>query len=83
MSDVIISTRDYGPILHVGGEILQLTHEDGNDGCAVHFTIVCALRTERCTVVGYVPQELSCKCSLSSVPLRVPCASAQSVVVSR
>ena len=66
--------------LHVGGDILQLTHEDRNDGCAVHFATVCALRTERCTVVGYIPREL---CSLSSVALRVPGASAQSVAVSR
>ena len=41
MSDVIISAREYGPVLHVGGEILQLTHEDRNDGCAVHFASVC------------------------------------------
>ena len=41
VSDVIISTREYGPVLHVGGEILQLTHEDRNDGCAVHFASVC------------------------------------------
>ena len=40
-------------------------------------------RTERCMVVGYIPRELSCKCSLSSIALRVPGASAQSVVVSR
>ena len=39
-------------------------YEDRNDGCAVHFATVCALRTERCMVVGYVPRELSCKCSL-------------------
>ena len=81
VSDVIISTREYGPVLHVDGKILQLTHEDRNDGCAVHFATVCALRTESCTVVGYVPRELSRKCSLSSVALRVPGASAQSVVV--
>ena len=37
VSDVIISTKEYGPVLHVGGEFLQLTHEDRNDGCAVHF----------------------------------------------
>ena len=47
MSDVIISTREYGPVLHVGGEFLQLTHEDRNDGCAVHFATVCALGRER------------------------------------
>ena len=80
MSDVIISTREYGPVLHVGGDILQLTHEDRNDGCAIHFATVCvhALRTEKC-----ISRELSCKCSLSSVALRVPGASARSVVVSR
>ena len=72
VSDSIISTREYGPVLHVGGEILQLTHEDRNDGCTVHFATVCALQTERCTVVGYVPRELSCKCSLSNVALRMP-----------
>ena len=46
VSDVIISTRDYGPVLHVGGEILQLTHEDRQNGCAVR-PFVCALRMER------------------------------------
>ena len=83
VSDVIMSTSECGPVLHVGGEILQLTHEDRNNGCAVHFATVCALRTERCTVLGYVPREWSRKCSLSSVALRVPGASPQSVVVSR
>ena len=47
VSDVIISTREYGPVLHVSGEFLQLTHEDRNDGCAVHFATVCALGRER------------------------------------
>ena len=62
-----MSTREYGPVLHVGGEILQLTHEDRNDG-RVHFATVCALgRERRAMVVGYVPRELSCKCLLSSV----------------
>ena len=75
VSNVIVSTREYGPVLHVGCEILQLTHEDRNDGCAVHFVTVCALRMERYTVVGYVPRELSRKCSLSSIALRVPGAS--------
>ena len=46
LCDVTISTREYGPLLHVGGEILQLTCEDRNDG-HVHFATVCALRTER------------------------------------
>ena len=84
VSDVILSAREYGPVLHVGGEILQLAHEDRNDGCAINYkchTVLCALRTEKCTVVGYVPRELSCKCSISSVALRVPGASARSVVV--
>ena len=42
VSDVIISTREYGPVPHVHGEILQLTHEDRNDGCDIHFATVCA-----------------------------------------
>ena len=82
MSDVIISTREYGPVLHVGGEILQLTHEDRNDGCAIHFATVCALgRERRAMVVGYVPQD---KCSLSSVALRVCfCTICRSVSLTR
>ena len=85
VSDVIISTREYGPVLHVGGEILQLTHEDRNDGCAVHFATVCALgRERRAMVVGYVPRESSCKCSLSSVALRVCfCTICRSVSLTR
>ena len=38
MCNVTISTRE---LLHVGGEILQLTRKDRNDG-SVHFAIVCA-----------------------------------------
>ena len=38
---VTISTREYGPLLHVRGEILQLTREDRNDG-RVHFATVFA-----------------------------------------
>ena len=82
MSDVIISAREYGPVLHVGGEILQLTHEDRNDGCAVHFATLG--RERRAMVVGYVPRELSCKCSLSSVALRVCfCTICRSVSLTR
>ena len=86
VSDVIISAREYGPVLHVGGEILQLTHEDRNDGCAVHFaTVYGALgRERRAMVVGYVPRGLSCKCSLSSVALRVCfCTICRSVSLTR
>ena len=48
LHDATISTREYmyGPLLYVGGEILQLTREDRNDG-RVHFATVCALQTER------------------------------------
>ena len=63
MYNVTISARE---LLHVGGEILQLTHKDRNDGC-VHFATVCAsmakpdraLKSERGSglklISGFVP----------------------------
>ena len=53
LCDVIISTREYGPLLHVGGEILQLTHEEDRNNGGVRFASVC--HANGVVVVGYVP----------------------------
>ena len=83
LSDVITSTTEYGPVLVIACRWRDSsTYTQGQKRwlCRPFFHSVCLANGQ---VVGYVPRELSCKCSLSSVALRMPGASAQSVIVSR
>ena len=89
VSYVIISTREYGPVLHACRWRDSSTYTRGQIDAMAAPSIFChSVCLANGEVHGsrlhmYVLRELSCKCSLSSVALRVLGASARSVVVSR